>query len=73
LYLGLFKPEFPELSTAGVRPALPKSDLSFLFKIPPIGTKFHLAEEMGPQGQKAYGVSHSGDQGYSMILWFDFK
>ena len=73
LYLGLFKPEYPELSTAGVKPTLTKSDLSFLFKIPPIGTKFHLAEEMGPQGQKAYGVSHGGDQGYSMILWFEFK
>jgi len=73
LYLGLFKPEYPSQSTAGVRPVLPKSDLSFLFKIPAIGTKFHLADEMGPQGQKAFGVSHLGDEGYSMVLWLDFK
>ncbi|MDG1279638.1 MAG: glycoside hydrolase family 2 TIM barrel-domain containing protein [Algoriphagus sp.] len=73
LFLGLFNPEIPPLSTPGTRPVLPKGDLSFLYKISPIGTKFHLADEMGPQGQKSNGVAHSGDTGYSMILWFDFK
>jgi hypothetical protein len=73
LFLGLFNPELPELSTPGTKPLLPKGDLSFLYKITPIGTKFRNAEEMGPQGQKATGKTHLGDTGYSMILWFDFK
>ncbi|MDI1321138.1 MAG: glycoside hydrolase family 2 TIM barrel-domain containing protein [Algoriphagus sp.] len=72
LYLGLFKPVLPEDSTPGVKPVLPESDLSFLFKISPIGTKFHLASEMGPQSQPGFGVGHTGDTGYPLVLWFNF-
>ena len=72
IYLGLFLPEIPENSTPGVRPVLPVSDLSFLYKISPIGTKFHTPDELGPSSQKGYGISHTGDQGYDLVLWFDF-
>ncbi len=45
----------------------PEGDLSFLHTIPPIGTKFHDAAEMGPQGQKfrAHGM-------YRGTLYFHF-
>ncbi|TXE11452.1 glycoside hydrolase family 2 protein [Algoriphagus aquimarinus] len=69
LYLGLFKPVLPENSTPGTKPVLPQSDLSFLYKIPAIGTKFHLGSEMmAPETVKALGEQPTS----SMILWFRF-
>lgn len=73
LYFSLLHPEYPEESTPGVKPSLPKSNLAFLYKIPGIGTKFHLAEEMGPQSQKGNSVSRKEDEGSPIVLWFDFK
>ncbi|MDF2157772.1 glycoside hydrolase family 2 TIM barrel-domain containing protein [Algoriphagus sp. CAU 1675] len=73
LYLSLFKPEFPDDSTPGVLPVLPRYDLSFLFKIPPIGTKFHLASEMGPSSQIKSGTDHDGNTLRPITLWFDFQ
>ena len=69
LYMGLFKPVLPENSTPGTKPVLPHSDLSFLYSIPTIGTKFHLGSEMiAPETVKA----SRGEQASSMILWFRF-
>lgn len=50
LYLGLFSPEFPEDARHAVA-AVPPSGITFLNGISPIGTKFHAAEALGPQGQ----------------------
>ncbi len=73
IYLGMFKPEFPEDSSPGTKPVQPKSDLSFLYKITPIGTKFKLATELGPASQQGFGLGHYGDDEYPLILWFDFN
>jgi hypothetical protein len=37
LFLGLFNPELPELFTPGTKPVLLKGELSFFYKITPIG------------------------------------
>jgi len=59
LYLGLFRPAFAEgMAVDGESLArntdaeLPRGDLSFLHSISSIGTKFHTAEELGPQGRE---------------------
>ncbi|MHA7128761.1 glycoside hydrolase family 2 protein [Algoriphagus namhaensis] len=73
LFFNLFQPIYPEDSSPGVKPPFPKSDLSFLYTIPGIGTKFHRADEMGPQAQKTSTVSRAQDEGYPIVLWFDFN
>ncbi|MBK0384341.1 glycoside hydrolase family 2 [Pedobacter sp. SD-b] len=48
----------------------PKGNLGFMDYIPPIGTKFHGADEMGPEGQKNNVTNKSGEVS---ALWFDFR
>ncbi|EAZ82789.1 glycoside hydrolase family 2 protein [Algoriphagus machipongonensis] len=67
LFLSLFKPQFPENSTKGVLPVQTKSDISFLYKIPSIGTKFHTAEEMSPKNESTKAFNEE------LILWFRFR
>jgi len=73
LFFRLFSPENSPHNTSGLEVPFPKGDLSFLYKIPPIGTKFHNAAEMGPQGHPASDVMHLGDKKNDIILWFDFR
>ena len=58
LYLGLFRPSFAQGMGGDGEPLArhteadqPRGDLSFLHSISSMGTKFHSAEELGPQGR----------------------
>lgn len=73
LYFQLFTPAKPRNVRGGVFPPFPKGDISFLYEIPAIGTKFQQAEVMGPTGQKGMFKSHRGDENYPIKLWFDFR
>jgi hypothetical protein len=52
----------------------PQGDISFLYEIPAIGTKFLRSDELGPASQPAkYRYAHpSQEQRDPMRLWFDF-
>jgi len=73
LYFRLFTPQTPKHAQGGVTPPFPSGDLSFLYEIPAIGTKFQKAEDMGPSSQKGEIGGHTGDAGYPVKLWFDFR
>ncbi|MEN8117401.1 MAG: beta-galactosidase, partial [Bacteroidota bacterium] len=73
LYFQLFKPAKPQFVRGGVYPPFPKGDLSFLYEIPGVGTKFKTADKLGPKGQKGVFGGHGGDEGYPIRLWFDFR
>jgi hypothetical protein len=73
LFFQLFTPEYPEDVRGGVAPPFPEGDLSFLYHIPAIGTKFKNAEVLGPQSQKGIYRGHRGDVGYQIKLWFMFE
>ncbi len=72
LFFKLFNPEQGGVLTPGVTVDYGTADISFLYTIPAIGTKFHKAEVMGPQSRPKNGVGHTGDQGYPIVLWFSF-
>jgi hypothetical protein len=73
LFFQLFTPQAPKLISGGVNPSFPEGDLSFLYEISAIGTKFQKAEAMGPMSQKGMFKSHRGDRNYPIKLWFDFR
>ena len=73
LYFQLFTPDKPQQVAGGTYPPFPKGDLSFLYEIPGIGTKFKQADKLGPKGQKGTYKDHLGDDGYPIKLWFDFR
>ena len=80
LFLQLFKPgvpkelNSPEKTSEGIQPPFPSGDISFLYEIPAVGTKFHRPEELGPRSQKGHFRIRYGDAGtYPIILWFDFR
>ncbi len=73
LYFHLFTPAKPQKVQGGVYPPFPEGNLSFLYEIPAIGTKFKSAEKLGPQSQKGIYSGHSGDKNYPIKLWFDFR
>jgi len=73
LYFQLFTPEAPRNISGGVNPPFPEGDISFLYEIPAIGTKFQQANIMGPKGQKGMYKGHRGDENYPIKLWFDFR
>ena len=73
LFMQVFKPEKPEHVAGGTHPPFPQGDISFLYEIPAIGTKFKQPEKLGPSGQKGIYGDHSGDQMYPIKLWFDFR
>jgi len=72
LFFRLFTPEQAPAVTEHLKVPFPPGDLSFLYKIPAIGTKFHAAVDMGPQSAKARVIGHHGDQNAPIVLWFDF-
>ena len=73
LFLRLYTPEMPDNSRGGVAPPFPEGDISFLYEIPAIGTKFKGAQELGPSSQKGRIRYHKNDQSYPLILWFDLS
>jgi hypothetical protein len=73
LYFQLFTPAKPQVTRGDIAPSFPDGDISFLYDIPGIGTKFKKAEQLGPQSQKGIYKGHKGDVGYSIKLWFDFE
>ncbi len=73
LYFQLFTPEKPKHSRPGTSPAFPEGDISFLYEIPAIGTKFKRANQLGPGSQKGSFADHKGDKNYPIKLWFDFR
>lgn len=73
LFLQLFTPLKPEHAAGGTYPPFPDGDISFLYEIPAIGTKFKQADQLGPQSQKGVYSGHWGDENYPIKLWFDFR
>ncbi|QGY44311.1 beta-galactosidase [Maribellus comscasis] len=73
LYMQLFTPDKPQHVAGGTYPAFPDADISFLYEIPGIGTKFQRAEIMGPNGQKGVYGERRGDENDAIKLWFDFR
>ena len=73
LFLRLFTPdEAPQPAKTAV--SHPSGDLSFMLGIPPIGTKFKEAEELGPQSGKYYYQKRRVKDGALQIeLTFDFR
>ncbi len=75
LFLRVLTPGFGE-EPRYTAVAFPEGDLSFLHGIAPIGTKFHPAEDHGPQGQpnEAVGLRRTQDMGlYEATLYFQFN
>lgn len=73
LYFQLFTPQKPQFVAGGTYPPFPEGDLSFLYEIPAIGTKFKQAEALGPKSQKGNYRGEHGDENYPIKLWFDFR
>lgn len=73
LYFQLFTPAKPQFVAGGTYPPFPKGDLSFLYEIPAIGTKFKQAEKLGTKSRKGVYSGHGGDEFYPIKLWFDFR
>lgn len=70
MFLQVFHPEKEKfaLKNNNVEPPFPLGDIGFLQGVSPIGTKFHAAETMGPQGQKYKAM----DKPITATLWFEF-
>jgi len=73
LFMQLFTPSKPQHVAGGTYPPFPDADISFLYEIPAIGTKFQQADVMGPNGQKGIYGGHRGDENYPIKLWFDLR
>ena len=73
LYFRLFTPGKPEFVAGGTYPPFPSGDISFLYEIPAIGTKFKMADKLGPQSQKGIYSRWPGDEDYPIKLWFDLR
>jgi hypothetical protein len=72
LYFQLFTPDKPKHVKGGTHPAFPDADISFLYDIPAIGTKFKKAEYLGPASQAQGYFGHKGDQELPIRVWFYF-
>ncbi len=73
LYFQLFKPGRPKHVAGGSFPEFPEGDISFLYEIPAIGTKFYKTDRLGPDAMKGFFFERRGDEMYPIILWFDFR
>jgi hypothetical protein len=73
LYFQLFRPDKPAHVAGGTHPPFPEGDLSFLYEIPAIGTKFKQPEALGPKSQKGLYRGEHGDENYPIRLWFDLR
>ena len=68
----LFTPDIPEPTQGHTHPAFPAGDISFLYAIPPIGTKFKRPEQLGPSGQTNDAFYNPGNAAEPLRLWFWF-
>jgi hypothetical protein len=68
----LFTPDLPEPTQGHTHPPFPPGDISFLYAIPPIGTKFKRPEQLGPRGQPNDAFFNPGNAAEPMRLWFWF-
>jgi hypothetical protein len=73
IYMQVFKPGVPRLVRGGTMPPFPNGDISFLYEISAIGTKFKEADQFGPSSQKGIDRHHKGDDNDPIRLWFDFR
>ncbi|MEO1011605.1 MAG: glycoside hydrolase family 2 TIM barrel-domain containing protein [Bacteroidota bacterium] len=73
LYLRLFTPQDPPENKGGTVPKFPSGDISFLYEIPAIGTKFKRTEEQGPTSLLGQMHYREGDVNDPIIVWFDFE
>ncbi len=73
LFFRLFTPAKPKFVAGGTYPPFPEGDISFLYEIPAIGTKFKQPEQLGPKSRKGVYAGHPGDENYPIKLWFDFR
>jgi len=73
LYFQLFRPKEPEYASSKVSPPFPIGNLSFLYEIPAIGTKFKEPGKLGPKSQKGFYSGRTGDVNYPIKLWLDFR
>jgi len=73
LYFRLYTPAKPQFVAGGTSPPFPEGDISFLYEIPAIGTKFKSADQLGPQSRKGLFSERSGDAFPPIKLWFDFR
>ena len=74
LFFQLFKPGKPGHIMNGVYPPFPEGDISFLYEIPAIGTKFREAsQKMGNTSAKGAFIGHHGDDTYPIKLLFDLR
>ena len=73
LFMQIFTPEVPKEVKGDVMPVFPDGDISFLYEIPAMGTKFRNAVELGPSGQKGKDRLHWDDEGSPIHVWFDFR
>lgn len=73
LFFRLFTPGKPAHVQGDTYPPFPEGDLSFLYEIPAIGTKFKQSERLGPTSQQGTYGGRRDDQFYPIKLWFDFR
>jgi hypothetical protein len=73
IFTQVFTPESPQQNRGGTVPPFPDADISFLFEIPAIGTKFKQATELGPSSQKGIDRHYKGDDNDAIRVWFDFS
>lgn len=73
IYMQIFTPDIPKEVRGGVYPPFPDGDISFLYEIPAIGTKFKKGADLGPTGQKGMVRYHNGDDNDPIRVWFDFR
>ena len=71
LYFRLFTPEEPHGALKRSLPHFPAGDISFLYEINSIHA-FKPTSQMGPNSKPTSIRIKKGDEGISMILWFDF-
>ena len=70
MYFQMLHParEMDALKNNNVEPPFPAGNIGFLNAVSAIGTKFHSAETMGPQGKK----NETNGKEIKGTLWFDF-
>ncbi|NJN27291.1 MAG: beta-galactosidase [Cyclobacteriaceae bacterium] len=73
LFMQVFTPGTPKAVAGGTMPVFPDGDISFLYEIPAIGTKFKQSIDLGPSGQKGIDNHHEGDANDPIRVWFDFS
>ncbi|MDR0765594.1 MAG: beta-galactosidase [Odoribacteraceae bacterium] len=71
LFLRVFTPAQPAVSRDRALPPFPPGDLSFLYDIPGMRS-FKPLSQHGPSAQPGSVRVKKGDEGLSMVLWFDF-